>query len=211
MGKTKKFASISRRLILYIVLCSSLITLILSGCQLDHEYQADITALDRVYERIAKVHLQTISATLWSTETTRMKAVSEGLSNYTGVTHVAVLEVDEVLVSVGTYSETDTISRSFPLKYKHRGEELEIGRLRVTIDLGAIYRRLLERAMVILAGNAIKTALVVVFMLLVFHAIVTRHFRTISGYIGDIKLGESIEPLKLLRKKSAVTPSTSLI
>ena len=91
MGKTKRFASISRRLILYIVLCSSLITLILSGFQLYREYQADITALDRVFERIAKLHLQTISATLWSTDTTRLQTVIEGLSNYAGVIPTVIM------------------------------------------------------------------------------------------------------------------------
>ena len=210
MEDDKKFRPISWRLIAYIVLCSSLITLILTGFQLYREYQVDIAAIDNAFERIKKVHLPTISATLWATDIDKLETVVIGLSNMVGVVHVAVLEDDKVLVSVGEDNDIETITQLYPLIFEHRGELLEIGSLHVTIDLGIVYRRLTERAVVILIGNAIKTALVVVFMLLVIHAVVTRHLRTISRFVRNFQMDEPFEPLRLSRKNRPGRPRDEL-
>ena len=53
-------SSISRRLIIYIVLCSSAVTLILTVFQLHRDYQADLELIDQGFEQIERVHLDNL-------------------------------------------------------------------------------------------------------------------------------------------------------
>ena len=73
-------SSISRRLIIYVVLCSSLITLFLTGFQLIRGYQRDISRIDAGFEEIEKVHLKSFAASLWAVDTGKLTILVEGLS-----------------------------------------------------------------------------------------------------------------------------------
>ena len=100
-NRNEPASSISRRLVIYIVLCSSVITLVLTIFQLQRDYQADLDLIDQGFEQIEKVHLATIVESLWSIDTVRLKTIIAGLSNLRDVSYTAIIETGEVLMSVG--------------------------------------------------------------------------------------------------------------
>jgi diguanylate cyclase (GGDEF)-like protein len=194
-------SSISRRLIIYIVLCSSAITLVLTVFQLHRDYRADQDLIDQGFEQIEKVHLETIKESLWSVDTATLKTIIAGLSNLRDVKYAAIIENGEVLVSVGDKRIAEPDLRSFPLVHDSGGGALEIGQLNVVVDLSAAYRRLLDKAFIILVSNAIKIALVAVFMILIFQHVLINHLTRISNYIRSINMEGSFVPLVLSRKR----------
>ena len=155
--KNKAFKSISRRLVLYIVLCSSMITLVITAYQLRRDYLNDIAVIEHQFEAIKSVHLKSISESLWATDVAKLRTIIEGVSNLRDVIHVAIVEDGKILVAEGEKRGTDTILRNFPIAYQHRGITSQIGILEVVVDLGSVYKRIVDRGIVILISNAIKT------------------------------------------------------
>lgn len=192
---------LSRRLIFYIVLCSSVITLILTAVQLYRDYQTDVEAINKNFEQIKKVHLQTIALTVWTTDKEKLQTLLDGISNMPDIDYVSVTDGRSV-TSVGQITSGKSIFWSNRLTYEYKGETLDIGVLEVVANLDSVYSRVLDRAIVILISNAIKTALVAGFMMLVFHLIVTRHLVDIADFVSKFSLDDDFVPLKLDRGSS---------
>ncbi|MFK5151312.1 hypothetical protein ACI4CU_28605, partial [Klebsiella pneumoniae] len=73
----------------------------------------------------------------------------------------------------------------YPLVYNDRGVAREIGILKVEASLADIYQRLTEKAVVILVTQGLKTFLVSLFILYVFHRLVTRHLTDIARTVAE--------------------------
>ncbi len=200
---TLHFSSISRRLIGFIVLFSSVITLLITAFQLYREYQADISLIDNAFDQIAKVHIPSISESMWGSDTEKLKTLIRGLSNLRDLNYVEITEDGDILVSFGDPSDIGVYSRTFPLMYHSRGNLQEIGSLHVAFDIEAVNQRLLDRFFIILASNALKTALVVAFMFLIFNQLIIRHLSHISQYLVGLEIGTPHELLKLDRQSSS--------
>jgi len=194
--------SLSRRLIVYIVLCSSVITFLLSANQLYREYRADIEIINDGFEQIRTVHLKTIEATVWSTDIEKLEVLLDGLGHLRDIEYVAVLENGVELASVGEIKSTDNISNTYVLTQGENDSKIIIGTMKVVANLNAAYDRVFDKAIFILVNNAIKTALVAGMMLLIIHRVVIRHLASITQYVRDFEIGRSREYLKLERQSN---------
>jgi PAS domain S-box-containing protein len=192
--------SLSRRLIVYIVLCSSIITFLLSANQLYREYRADIEIINDGFEQIRTVHLKTIEATVWSTDIEKLVVLLEGLGQLRDIEYVAVLENGVELASVGEIKSTDHISNTYMLTNGTNEAKVIIGTMTVVANLNAAYERIFDKAIFILINNAIKTALVAGMMLLIIHRVVIRHLTSITHYFRDFEIGRSTGLLTLDRQ-----------
>ncbi|WP_419904736.1 ATP-binding protein [Kiloniella sp.] len=184
---------------MYIVLCSSLVTLFLTIFQLQRDYKTDIAERDKGLEQIRQVHLETITQGLWATDTELLQTIIEGLVNIRDVNYAAIIDNEEILLSIGNKPLKDDGTKSFPLRYRYLGSYDEIGTLVVAIDVDAAFRRVLDRAFIILVSNTFKTALVVIFTIMIFHQMVSRHLTSITEYLANLDLAHSHDPLILLR------------
>jgi len=87
------------------------------------------------------------------------------------------------LTIVNIAIEPQTIQRDYRLVYSEPRQDLRhIGQLYVKASLEEIYTRLLNKALVILASQGVKTFLVSFFILFMVHQIATRHLITISRH-----------------------------
>ncbi|MBL4667250.1 MAG: response regulator [Sneathiella sp.] len=208
--KRDPISLISRRLIVYLVLCSSVITLIISAFQLYRGYQSDISIIEAQFEEIEKVHLKGITENLWLFNTEELKTLVEGMSLLGDVSYISVRDKNKFLLSAGEIPETNSMSHNYPLIYDSRGTDMEIGQMVVVVSLRNTYQKLLDRTMVIVIGNAIKTALVVTFMILIYHFVVIRHLIWITNYLSDIDLGVSHTSLTLNRRNNSAAQNDEL-
>ncbi len=209
-GKKIAFSSVSRRLIVYIVLCSSCLTIILTAFQLYRDYLADIALTDVAFEQIKMVHVPTISESLWGSDTKQLKNIVRGMLNLRDLKYIEITEGEELLLAFGDSSGTDDNLRQLSLMHDGGGGSQEIGKLKVGFDLTAIKQRLLDRVLVILVSNTIKTTLVVVFMIIIFRQLIVRHLARISKYLVDLKIGKPHKTLRLNRQRASTTISDEL-
>ena len=197
---SRRNTRLSRRLIAYMVAFSSALTLVITAYQLYRDYDRDLRLIESRMRQVQYVHLNSLVDTLWATNTKKLQIHLDGILRLPDMQYVAVKEGERLWASAGTFQSDNVISREFPMNYVHRGRTLEIGTLSVVATLDGVYQRLIDKTLIILLSNGIKTFLVAGFMLLIFQYLVTRHLDTLARYARGLNLDNLPNPLWLKRK-----------
>ena len=183
-------SGVAAQLITYMIVFSSLITVFMTGFQLFLDYQRDVNLIDDQLRDIPRVHFKTLKSALWRSDISTIQAQIEGILQIQDIEYVAVIEKGSVLVSVGREQLDNVVTKAYPIFYPYRGSDVEIGTFIVSASLEGIYKRLFDKAWVILISNAIKTFFVAGFMFLLYYRLNTRHLHHIAEYIQDIYKGK---------------------
>ena len=78
---TKIPSSIAKKIILYVILFSSLITVITTAAQLYSEYNRDIKSIDSRFDEIEAIHLNNIASRVWVADKLEINNQINGLKN----------------------------------------------------------------------------------------------------------------------------------
>lgn len=194
---------IARKLIVFVVLFSSAITLLTTAIQLYLEYNNDVRGLEREFAQIENSYLRSVASTVWVADNQQLRVMLNGIQQLPDITRVEVMAQNgAVIAASGGPAPGETITRSFELTHLHREVVRPIGRLRVTATLSNILDRLFSRVFVILVSNGAKTFAVAIFIFFVFSYMVTRHLGTMADYTRRLTPGRLEQPLILNRTAS---------
>lgn len=186
---------IGRKLTLSIVLFSSIITLLTTGFQLVNDYKGDVDRISRQFTSIEKVNLDVLAASIWVIDERLINTQLNGLIQLPDITYISINDDSGQVWIAGTPTPENTIEKSFELFYSSGSDSIPVGTLLVQADLKAVYEKLLDRAIIILLSNAIKTFIVAGFILFLVWYFVTRHLHRLSQYCQQIDLDSPAIPL----------------
>lgn len=196
---TKKYRPrIARRMLLYVVLLSSMIALVVTATQLFMDYRGDIEQIDKRFQQIHDSYLPAMAGTLWQLEMEQIQIQLDGIVRLPDMRYASIRTSHETIAS-GAPVTSMALERTFDISYDNSREVVPLGSLRVVASLEGVYSRLLSRALPILIGNGIKTFIVSAFILFIFNRLVTRHLVTMSDYARNLRIDRLDEPLKLPR------------
>ena len=188
-------SQIGRKLTISIILFSSLITLITTGFQLVNDYKSDVNRITRQFTSIEKVNLDVLAASIWVIDEKLINTQVNGLIQLPDITYIAIIDDSGQVWTSGTPTPENTIEKTFELFYRSGSNSFAVGTLLIQADLKAVYQKLLDRAIIILLSNAIKTFLVAGFILFLVWYMVARHLHTLSLYCQRLDLDSPFEPL----------------
>ncbi len=189
--------TIARKLILFIILFSSAITLLGTSFQLYLEYQRDLSSVKKSIRQIERSYLDTIIETLWVSNYRFLEIQLEGILRMSDIEHLEIRHNGQQIIAAGKTDSTKVISASYPLNREYRGQKMTLGTLIVTASTAGVYGRLLDRVIVTMGTQAVKTFLVVLFMFSVFYYLVGRHLLTLTDYSQNLSSDNLNEPLQL--------------
>jgi PAS domain S-box-containing protein len=192
---------IGYKLVIALVLFSSIITLVTTGLQLYLDYRVDIKRVTQYDGLIRESYLKSITTSAWLYDVQQIETQINGMLNLPDIEHVRILLDEGDNWSVGSIQSKNNLTKEFPLIYAHKGKDIKIGILEVAVGLDHIYARLLGKAMTILFGNGVKTFLVSGFTLLIFQYLLTRHLYSLSRWLRDLDIGRSFEKFHLNRNQ----------
>jgi len=175
-------SSVAHRFILYIVIFSSLITIIITAFQLYRDYNTDINLIHTELDQIESIHLDSLSSALWTSNLKLLQTSIGGILKIRDMQYVEIRDELKLWASAGEILSSNNIQRSYAMTFIHRNQNINIGTLTVNINLDGVYQRLYDTIWVILISNAIKTALVALFIYFLFYNLVARHLSTISKF-----------------------------
>lgn len=197
-------SGIGFRLLAAVLLFSSLVTLTLTALQLYLDYDHEVGVIETRLDEIGRSYLASLGESLWALDQNQLQLQLNGILRLPGIRAVEIREVidrpNPIHILVGERSARASIMREYPLDYLIRGARRPIGTLYVEATLGEVYRNLFNRTLVILASQAAKTFLVSLFILYIFHLLVTRHLITIAEFVGSYNLARPPPPLRLNRR-----------
>lgn len=186
-----KTNSIAFRLTFQVILFSTLVAVFSTAFQLYLDYRRDVQDIYAFFTSIEETNLRPMEASVWILDELQVHLQLEGLINREDIVYAAVEMDGQVAWSRGNpLSSEDSIAKVFSLQHHVRGRNEEIGRLHVTASLEGIRHRLVQRIIVLLASNTVKTFLVSGFILLLFRRNITRHLVRLSQHAATIDLAQ---------------------
>jgi len=177
---------VAKRLILALVLFSSLITTVITALELYGDYRRDLRTIDRNFDFIAKSYLPALVEDVWVSDSEQVQTMLDGLRQLPDIEFIGVTVDGAQRWGAGEVASTRMRTIEVPLQHEHRGQMLTIGTLRVVASVDRVLERLWDHLLVVLISNGIKTLLVAGFVLLVFQWLVTRHLATIAGFVRNL-------------------------
>jgi PAS domain S-box-containing protein len=191
---------VAKRLIVALVLFSSVITGVITAAELWLDYRRDVAQIERSLQFIESSYLPTLTDSVWVADREQVQTQIDGLLRLPDLEAIAIRSEGRVRWSAGTMRSQRVQTREFVLRHQHRGQSLEIGRVEVVASIDNVLARLWDRLLTTLVSNAVKTLLVALFMLLAFHHLVTRHLVHLGAFVSGLDparpQGERIELLR---------------
>ncbi len=197
-------SGVGPRLLATVLLFSSVVTLTLTVLQLYLDYDREVGVIETRLEEVGRSTTASLGESLWNLDQNQLKLQLDGILRLPGMRAAEVREIADrpnpIDVAVGERGTRSIVTRDYPLTYTLQGTARRIGVLHVEATLSDVYRQLLNRALVILASQAAKTFLVSLFIIYMFHVLVTRHLVAIAEFVSKYSLARPPPPLHLERR-----------
>lgn len=201
--QVKKTTSIVKKLIIYLVLFSSILTLIITAFQLFLDYRKDVNLINQSFKQVETSYLGSIRESLWNFDQQQLKTILNGIKSLRDVNYVEIITHDKNQISVGDKSAKNQLSWQSNIYYLYKDENIFLGTLVINASLTEVYSRLLDKIWIILASNALKTFSVSFFIFLLFQRMITRHLRSMTEFTKNISQKEKPENFELMRRKTS--------
>ena len=196
-------SGIGLRLLASVLLFSSVITLLLTLLQLYLDYRRDVGTIDRRLSEIEASYRRSLGEGLWNLDARQLELQVDGILHLPAIRFVEVREAtdraDPMVVTTGSHQANAAVHREFPIFHAFHGAEQRLGVLSIEATLDEVYRRLFDKAIVILVSQGAKTFVVSFFILFVVHRLITRHLAAIARFLSGYDLRRSPLPLRLER------------
>ncbi|HEY0663673.1 MAG TPA: PAS domain S-box protein, partial [Thiobacillaceae bacterium] len=197
---------LSLKLLGYILLVSSLVTLLLTAWQLWSDYEVDVSAIEERLDIVEQTSLEPLTNSVWALNEDQISLLLGGMMNLEAVVGVELVTDQGRVYRLGDNAGDAGLERRYPLTYRNPrqgGQPYALGTLTVHASLDSVIARLRDRAANILVGQAIKTFIVSLFIIAIVQQLVTRHLGTIADYARRLSLANMDQPLRLNRQRSA--------
>lgn len=184
----------------YILLFSSIVTLLSTVFQLTVEYRRDVNGVEVQLDQIRGSYSPSLANSLWVASRQDLQLQLEGILHLPDMQYIEIVsDTNATIATAGEPRTGRTVVREFPLNYLYRDKQVFLGKARVVASLSGIYQRLEDKILTILATQGIKTFLVSFFILMLFQFLVGRHLKEIAAYSARMQVGALDEPLILGR------------
>ncbi|OMH29487.1 ATP-binding protein [Motiliproteus sp. MSK22-1] len=201
----RKNHPLSARLLAYILLISSALTLFGTGLQVYNDYRNDVSQIHADIQTIEKSFLLPLATGVWNLDREQVTLQLQGALKLRDMIHAEVRENRKgklhVLVQQGSYEANDSITVTFPLNYESSGFSAQVGELQATFSMKGVYARLQEKVVLILVTQFIKTFIVSFCILIIIHLLITRHLAQLANLASAIDFNDLDNHWQLNRHK----------
>ncbi|NQZ32341.1 MAG: histidine kinase [Oceanospirillaceae bacterium] len=188
-----------------IILCSSIITLLATGSQLYFDYKYERSAIDQQIKQIESSSLASLENSLWEISPEQIQLQLDGIKKLRDVEFVLLTTPFNERYSSGELSNASVLKKNYKLTHSDIDKEYLLGTLQLVITLDNLHHRLWDKALLILLSQGIKTFLVSLFILSIFHHLVTQHLIKMASHARGIQLEKPSSALQLNRTSNSGT------
>lgn len=199
LQRFKSGSPLSFRLLAYILVFSSVFTLISSAIQIYSDFRQDLSQIDRRMQVVETGYASSLARSLWALDQKLLQTQLEGILSLPDIVHLRLkIEPDSELV-LGSIPRDIALTRhSFDL-IQQDDDTFRLGQLTITADLNRVYNDMKDKVLVILAMQFLKTFFISILIVWIFQHFVTRHLTSMADYAREFSLTNLSKPLELDR------------
>jgi len=190
---------LSRRVLIYILLCSAFLSVCSTAIQLYLEFEENKSALEQRFSNIETSYIQSISTSLWDFNEPLVEQQIQGIVKLPDIRFVKITTGFGKSYQHGNADVNAAKSVEYPIFY---GDN-DIGHLVIKADYQDIYQNLEQKAWVILSSEFIKTFIVAFCIVFVMHWLIVRHIYRIMHYSQELSADNLDKPLELSERSFA--------
>ncbi|MBF0559413.1 MAG: PAS domain S-box protein [Nitrospirae bacterium] len=194
---SKRINTIAYRLLLSVVVFSSLVTILSSGVLLYINYNEDLRDIEDSIQHINRTHVPGIAASLWVMDKQQLEAQLKGILNIPYIEYLEIKHKGDLIASVGNIRSKRTINREFPVRYTIGSKDMDMGSLHVYAGLDGVYDELLAKMRLRLLFQGVQIFLVSVFILFIVRSLITKRLSIIADHVFRLETGSLDSPLVL--------------
>lgn len=173
---------LTKRLLLYILLCSTFVSVCSTLVQLYSFFQDDLTQLEQRFENIEKSYIPSIASSLWDFNKPLVAQQIRGIVELPDIGFVVVENDFDYLQKFGNENIVAKKFVEFPIAFEGK----HVGKLQVYADYQDIYQRLWQHAGFILTSEFIKIFIIAFFIILIVDKLIIRHLFKIIKYAQEL-------------------------
>ncbi len=192
---------IAQKIILCVLIFSSVVTVFLISIQLYISYRGEIDSINQSIRLVEESYLESIKNSLWVSDTELLQTQLKGMMKLSDMQYIDVTHNDEILAKAGILKDTKVIMKKFDLPYIYRDKTIPLGTLRVIYTLENIYDRLAKDALGIIIFQSIIIFLVSGFIFLIFYLLVVRYLYALVDYTRSLKVDTLRTPFILKQSR----------
>ncbi|SMF53539.1 PP2C family protein-serine/threonine phosphatase [Pseudobacteriovorax antillogorgiicola] len=206
----KQFSNyrLGKRLLIWILAVSSVTTTAFTAIAFWLDYVSEMSVLDQTLHGIQTSTIPSLEESLYNLDQEMVQTIGKGVLGISAIQEITITHsTGEVAFAEGKENPSDRffaqfrVQNEFPLYFGEPKEK--IGLATVVVSKGAIYKRLIDKALVFFLTQGLKTIIVSTLILIIFYLLVTRHLNRISDYIQSYSRDRdsSSPPLSLERSE----------
>lgn len=187
--RLRKLSPLAVRLLLTILITSTLITSVMIVIQLYAEYRSDVGLIKQRMQQIKESYRSSVAISVWNFDRKQYETQLDGILHFQDIVYTEIRSLDDQLILArGTAPLSGFIRQEVDLVTTDFGRMVQPGRLVIVASLQRVYDNLLYRGLVILLTQGIKTLVISFVILLAFYWMVTRYLYRIADYARQIDL-----------------------
>ncbi|MBL6991178.1 MAG: HAMP domain-containing histidine kinase [Bacteriovoracaceae bacterium] len=199
--------SLSYKILISVILCSSLFALLATAFSLYLQYLEEYKNIDKKIYHIESSYLDIVGADLYKLDKEHLNIVLNHIIEYESVVFVQVksdLQDRKINMFKGTpnYNQNNKI-KIFTIKHLVNNRPVELGQLIIAVSYSGIHVKLLKMLAQMLSINMFKTFLASFCIVLIINYLLTRHLKSIATYLKHIDPTQ-FSPLLLNRKSGKI-------
>jgi len=196
---------ISFKLMMLTILFSAIITTAITLIQLYMDYRNGMKYIDKQLSLVESGYLASINKSIWVYDSEQTVLQLEGILNLPDIQYAHIKLEDGKIFEEGIKPKKNFLTKDISLSYIHDNKKINLGKLSVVADLNILYSQLIDKVIVILTSQAIKTFLTSFFILFIFQRLVTTHLETIAEFTKKLTFSKEPNQLSLNKLSSRET------
>jgi PAS domain S-box-containing protein/diguanylate cyclase (GGDEF)-like protein len=196
---------ISFKLMVLTLFFSAVITLVITVIQLFMDYRNGMKSIYTQISLIETGYIASISQSIWVYDNKQIILQLDGILNMPDIEYASIDLNGGEHYERGKSVSKNFLTKKIQLTYKHNSETIVLGELTVIADLNKLYEQLIDKAIVVLLSQGVKTFIVSFFILFLFQRLVTRHLEKIAKHTNFLKIDTKPEGLTLDKYTSSHT------
>ncbi|MGF1688540.1 response regulator [Photobacterium japonica] len=184
-SQNKMIMSLSKQLLIVLLIISSVFTVMSAGLSLYFDYQQARLNIHALFHQIQESDLSGLSSSLWVEDRTQLLIQAQGIMHLPGINHLQIANEQEVIIQLGTPLTEQVLAQQWPLEQVMGNKTYQLATLTLQFDLSLVYSRLIKKGTVLLVGYALLVFCIAIVILIVTYRLIVRPLTAMAKTVTE--------------------------